>query len=143
MKTYLLPFAIALACAASAIAQVASPFPYGFGSYPSDWSGVLKKERAMPFKVLVPGHGAPQTDRVQLDRIRAALEDVRAQVAPLVAQGLTLDQMKAKVGLSRQKKSFVGDDPWLGRWFDDFWATPVITSAYHEAKGEPIVQGLR
>jgi glyoxylase-like metal-dependent hydrolase (beta-lactamase superfamily II) len=122
---------------------VIAPFPYGFGSYPSDWIGVLKKERAMPFKVLVPGHGAPQTDRVQLDRIRAALEDVRAQVAPLVAQGLTLDQVKAKVDLSRQKKGFVGDDPWLGRWFDDFWTTPVITSAYHEAKGEPIVQGLR
>jgi glyoxylase-like metal-dependent hydrolase (beta-lactamase superfamily II) len=122
---------------------VIAPFPYGFGSYPSDWIGVLKKERALPFKVLVPGHGMPQTDRAQLDRIRTALEDVRGQVAPLVAQGLTLDQVKAKVDLSRQKHGFVGDDPWLGRWFDDFWATPIVTSAYHEAKGEPIVQGVR
>jgi glyoxylase-like metal-dependent hydrolase (beta-lactamase superfamily II) len=122
---------------------VIAPFPYGFGSYPSDWIGVLKKLRAMPFKVLVPGHGMPQTDRGQIDRILAALEDVRGQVAPLVAKGLTLDQVKAKVDLSRQKQSFVGDDPWLGRWFDDFWATPIVTSAYHEAKGEPIVQSLR
>lgn len=122
---------------------VIAPFPYGFGSYPSDWIGVLKKLRAMPFKVLVPGHGMPQTDRAQFDRILAALEDVRGQVAPLVATGLTLDQVKARVDLSRQKHGFVGDDPWLGRWFDDFWATPIVTSAYHEAKGEPIVQGLR
>jgi glyoxylase-like metal-dependent hydrolase (beta-lactamase superfamily II) len=122
---------------------VIAPFPYGFGSYPSDWIGVLKKLRAMPFKVLVPGHGMPQTDRGQIDRILAALEDVRGQVAPLVAKGLTLDQVKAKVDLSRQKQSCVGDDPWLGRWFDDFWATPIVTSAYHEAKGEPIVQSLR
>lgn len=121
---------------------VIAPFPYGFGSYPSDWIGVLKKLRAMPFKVLVPGHGMPQTDRHQLDRILAALEDVRRQVAPLVAKGLTLDQVKAKVDLSRQKRGFVGDDPWLGRWFDDFWAVPIVTSAYHEAKGEPIVQSL-
>ena len=122
---------------------VIAPFPYGFGSYPADWIGVLKKERALPFKVLIPGHGMPQTDARQLDRIRAALEDVRAQVAPLVKQGLTLDQVKAKVDLSRWKRDFIGDDPWLGRWFDDFWTTPVVTSAYHEAKGEPIVQGLR
>ena len=122
---------------------VIAPFPYGFGSYPSDWIGVLKKLRAMPFKVLVPGHGMPQTDRAQLNRILAALEDVRGQVAILVAKGLTLDQVKAKVDLSRQKQSFVDDDPWLGRWFDDFWAAPIVTSAYREAKGEPIVQSLR
>jgi len=122
---------------------VIAPFPYGFGSYPTDWIGVLKKLRAMPFKVLVPGHGMPQTDRVQLNRILAALEDVRGQVAMLVAKGLTLDQVKAKVDLFRQKQSFVDDDPWLGRWFDDFWATPIVTSAYRETKGEPIVQSLR
>jgi glyoxylase-like metal-dependent hydrolase (beta-lactamase superfamily II) len=122
---------------------VIAPFPYGFGSYPSDWIGMLKKLRAVPFKVLVPGHGMPQTDRAQLDRILAALEDVRGQVAPLVAKGLMLDQVEVKVDLSRQKQGFVGDDPWLGRWFDDFWATPIVTSAYHEAKGEPIVQSLR
>jgi len=122
---------------------VIAPFPYGFGSYPTDWIGVLKKLRAMPFKVLVPGHGMPQSDRSQLNRILAALEDVRGQVAMLVAKGMTLDQVKAKVDLSRQKQSFVDNDQWLGRWFDDFWATPIVTSAYREAKGEPIVQSLR
>ncbi|HEX4304266.1 MAG TPA: MBL fold metallo-hydrolase [Rhizomicrobium sp.] len=121
---------------------VIAPFPYGFGSYPSDWIGMLKKLRAMPFKILVPGHGMPQTDARQIGRIRAALEDVRAQVAPLVAQGLTLNQVKAKVDLSRQRRDFIGDDPWLAHWFDDFWTTPVVTSTYHEAKGEPIVQSL-
>jgi hypothetical protein len=85
----------------------------------------------------------PQTDRAQLNRILAALEDVRGQVAMLVAKGLTLDQVRAKVDLSRQKQSFVDDDPWLGRWFDDFWTIPIVTSAYREAKGEPIVQSLR
>src|SRR5690348_6984054 len=122
---------------------VIAPFPYGFGSYPTDWIGVLKKLRAMPFKVLVPGHGMPQSDRSQLNRILAALEDVRGQAAMLVAKGMTLDQVKAKVDLSRQKQSFVDNDQWLGRWFDDFWATPIVTSAYREAKGEPIVQSLR
>ena len=34
-----------------------------------------------------------ESDRAQLDRIAATLKDVRAQVAPLVKQGLTLEQV--------------------------------------------------
>jgi glyoxylase-like metal-dependent hydrolase (beta-lactamase superfamily II) len=118
------------------------PFPYGFESYPSDWIETLGKLRAIPFRTLVPGHGMPQTDRVQLDRIARVLNDVRAQVAPLAAQGLTLEQVRAKVDLDADAKLFVGSDPWLNRWFKAFFADPIVTSAYKEAKGEPIVQDL-
>ena len=93
------------------------PFPYGFGSYPSDWIAVLKKLRAMPFRILLPGHGQPQHDRRQIDKIVAALEDVRTQVGRLVSQGQSLDEVQANVDLSAQQRAFVGDDPWLGRWF--------------------------
>jgi len=119
------------------------PFPYGFGSYPSDWLATMAKLRAIPFKTLIPGHGMPQTDRVQIDRIERTLKDVRAQVAPLAAQGLTLEQVHAKVDLSANAKLFVGSDPWLNRWFKAFFTDPIVTSAYKEAKGEPIVQNLR
>lgn len=118
------------------------PFPYGFESYPSRWSEMLKKLRAMNFATLVPGHGMPQHDRAQIDRIIAAIEGVRAQVAPLVAKGLTPAEVQAKVDFSQQQKSFVGDDAWLGRWFREFWAKPIVKSAYKEVKGEPIIQGF-
>jgi glyoxylase-like metal-dependent hydrolase (beta-lactamase superfamily II) len=121
---------------------VVLPFPYGFESYPARWSGVLKKLRAMKFATLVPGHGMPQHDRGQVDRIIAAIESVRAQVAPLVAKGLSLAEVETKVDFSQQQKSFVGGDAWLGRWFREFWAKPIVESAYKEAKGEPIVQGF-
>jgi glyoxylase-like metal-dependent hydrolase (beta-lactamase superfamily II) len=121
---------------------VISPFPYGYECYPADWLAVLAKLRAMDFRVLIPGHGAPEQDRRQLDAIAAALRDVRAQVAPLAAAGLTLDQVQARVDLSAQQKRFVGDDPWLGRWFKAFWVQPAVTSAWKEAKSLPIVQGL-
>ena len=78
-----------------------------------------------------------------IGRIEAALKDVRSQVAPLVAQGLTLDQVKAKVDLSAEIKLFCGDDPWLGAWFRAFFVDPIVTSAYKEAKGQPIVQSLK
>ena len=119
------------------------PFPYGFGSYPSDWLATLGKLRAIPFRTLIPGHGMPQTDRSQIDRIERTLKDVRAQVAPLAAQGLTLEQVRTKVDLGADAKLFVGSDPWLNKWFKAFFTDPIVASAYKEAKGDPIVQDLR
>ena len=121
---------------------VIAPFPYGYESYPASWIGVLRRLRAYPFRVLVPGHGQPEHDARQIDRISAALQAVEAQVAPLAKQGLTLAQVEAKADFSAQQRSFVGDDPWLGLWFKAFWVEPIVESAYKEAKGQPIVQGL-
>jgi glyoxylase-like metal-dependent hydrolase (beta-lactamase superfamily II) len=123
--------------------DVILPFPYGFESYPSDWIAALGRLRALKYKVLIPGHGMPQTDTKQLDRIVAALKDVRAQMAPLAKQGLTLEQATARIDLNAQARIFVGDDPWLRTWFKSFFADPIAVSAYKEAKGLPIVQGLK
>lgn len=122
---------------------VVAPIPFGFGGYPADWIATLGKVRAYDFKTLIPGHGAPQRDRAYVDKVRAALVDVRAQVAPLAASGLALKDVHAKVDVDRQARPFVGDDPWLLRWFVDDWLTPIVTSAYKEAKGQPIVQSLK
>jgi glyoxylase-like metal-dependent hydrolase (beta-lactamase superfamily II) len=122
---------------------VVAPFPYGFGSYPEEWLGVIDRVRAYDFRILVPGHGAPQTDRAYLDRLSAALTDVRAQVGRLAAEGLSLEEVRKRVDASVQARVFVGDDPWLRRWFDEFWVKPIVNSAYKEAKGQPIVQSLR
>jgi glyoxylase-like metal-dependent hydrolase (beta-lactamase superfamily II) len=118
------------------------PFPYGFESYPADWIVTLGKLRAIRFKTLILGHGMPQTDRVQIDRIARVLRNVRAQVAPLAAQGLTLEQVRARVDLGADAELFGGSDPWINTWFKAFFADPIATSAYKEAKGQPIVQNL-
>jgi len=59
---------------------VVSPIPYAAASYPSEWVEVLKKLEGFDFAVLVPGHGEPQYDHAYLDKVVAALENVRAQV---------------------------------------------------------------
>lgn len=121
---------------------VVAPIPFGYGSYPAEWQAVLAKVRAYPFKVLIPGHGAPQRDRAYVDRLDALLGDVRREVAPLARQGLTLEQVQSKVTLEAEARSFVGEDPWLRRWFDEYWTRPIVADAYKEARGEPIVQSL-
>lgn len=122
---------------------VAAPLPFGFGGYPADWIATLAKVRGFDFRALVPGHGPPQRDRVYIDRLSAALAEIRAQVAPLAAQGLTLEQVRARIDVTAQIQGFVGDDPWLRRWFIDYWVNPIVASAYKEAKGQPIVQSLQ
>ena len=119
------------------------PFPYGFESYPADWIVVLDRIRQLPFAILIPGHGMPQNNRDQIDKISAALKNVQAQVVPLVAQKLALEQVQANVDLSSDEAALVGNDPWLRKWFKNFWADPIVVSAYKEAKGEPIVQSLQ
>jgi glyoxylase-like metal-dependent hydrolase (beta-lactamase superfamily II) len=120
---------------------VVAPTPYGFNAYPADWIAVLEKIKALPFVRLVPGHGAVQGDRSYLDRLIGSLKDVRAQVAPLAAQGLSLEAVQAKVDYSEQVRLFAGDSAWAKRWFEAYWLGPITSSAYREAKGIPIEPG--
>jgi len=121
---------------------VVAPFPFGFRSYPADWLRTLEQLQAYNFRVLVPGHGPPQRDRAYLDRLSAAITEVRANVTPLAAQGLSLEEVRKRVDFASQARAFVGDDPWLRHWFQEYWIAPFVASAYKEAKQEPIVQSL-
>jgi glyoxylase-like metal-dependent hydrolase (beta-lactamase superfamily II) len=122
---------------------VVAPFPFGFGSYPADWLQTLTTLRRYDFQVLVPGHGPPQRDRAYLDRLAAALTDVRTQVTALAAAGLSLEEVDRRFDATTQLETFAGDDPWLARWVRQYWLSPIIASAYKEAKGQPIVQSLK
>lgn len=121
---------------------VVAPFPFGYGSYPAEWSSVLADLERIPFRTLVPGHGAPQHDRAYLRRLASALAEVRARVAPLAAKGVPLDEARKQLDFTAQAQRFVGADPWLRRWFKAYWTDPIVTSAYKEVRGEPIVQSL-
>jgi glyoxylase-like metal-dependent hydrolase (beta-lactamase superfamily II) len=118
---------------------VVSPIPYGFGSYPQDWIGVLNRLKGFDYTILVPGHGRPMRDRVYIDQLIALLADIRAQVAP-VAQA-PLDEARRGVDLRAHADLFSGGDPWKRRWFGAYWTQPIVASAWREARGEPIVQG--
>ena len=119
---------------------VVAPIPFGFGSYPADWLRSLQVLRAYPFRLLIPGHGAPERDRAYLDRLAGLIAEVRRQVAPLAAAHLSYDETLKKVDLNRERRMFVGDDPWLDLWFDRYWAEPFVKMAWQEANGIPITQ---
>jgi glyoxylase-like metal-dependent hydrolase (beta-lactamase superfamily II) len=120
---------------------VVAPVPFGFGSYPADWIKTLEELKARDFAILIPGHGAPMRDTAYVDRLIALISTVREQVTPLVAQGLDLAATRRRIDLGAARAEFTRGDPWLGRWFDQYWRDPFVEAAWREAKGLPIVQG--
>lgn len=120
---------------------VVQPVPYAAASYPQSWIGVLQKLKAYDFAYLVPGHGEVQTDRVYLDKLIAALSEVRAKVAPLAKRGVALDDVYKRIDLEDIKRTFAGNDPWKRQLLGAFFLHAIVSNAYAEALGRPIVQG--
>jgi len=120
---------------------VVAPIPFGFNAYPADWQRTLRTMRARHPAVWIPGHGAAMRDDKYVAQVADLIGHTRDAVAPLVKQGMTLDEMIKRVDLSADRARFVGDDPWLVRWFDRYWTQPFIDAAFREATGEPIEQG--
>ena len=119
---------------------VVSPTPFGFGSYPAEWIATLGKIKAMGFTTLIPGHGQPQADGVYLDKLIAAIGDARAQVAPLARSGMSLEEVREKLDFSKSIALF-GDTPRIRVNAQNLFFEPMVSNAYKEARGEPIIQG--
>lgn len=120
---------------------VVSPYPFGFGSYPADWINTLGKLKALGFSTLIPGHGDLQTDTDYLDKLITTISEIRMQVGPLARQGLSLEEVRKKVDLTRVGELF-GNTPRANANFQGLFADPMIEAAYKEALGQPIVQGV-
>lgn len=119
---------------------VVMPVPFGFFSFPGDWINVLERLKALNYAILVPGHGEPQTDTAYVDKLITSITDFRTQVAPLAQQGLTLDEVRARMDYTRQQELF-GDTPRNRLLLEPFWQRTMTVNAYREARGEPFEQG--
>jgi len=120
---------------------VVAPIPYAAHTYPGEWIATLRALEAYDFAWLVPGHGAPMRDRTYVDKVIAALEAVRAQVAPLAKADTPLADVRKRLDLSAMKTGFTGGDPWLSFLIDAVFTGDLVSNAYKEARGETVVQG--
>ena len=120
---------------------VVHPIPYASASYPGSWLTVIDRLKSYDFAFLVPGHGAIQTDRRYLERLQAAIADIRSQVAPLAARGMELADVRKEIRFTKLQDEFAGADTWDRAQMRGFFLDALVSNAYKEAKGEPIVQG--
>jgi glyoxylase-like metal-dependent hydrolase (beta-lactamase superfamily II) len=119
---------------------VVSPYPFGFGSYSGDWIQTIGKIKALGFTTLIPGHGLPMSDATYLDKLVAAMTDLRDQVIPLAKAGTSLEDVRKKVDFSKSILMF-GDTPRAKANVQGLFFDPMIGSVYKEALGQPIIQG--
>lgn len=119
---------------------VVSPYPFGFGSYSGDWIETLGKIKALGFTTLIPGHGMPMSDGSYLDKLIAAMTDLRTQIFPLAKAGMSLDDVKKKVDFAKSIAMF-GDKPRDKANLQGLFFDPMTGSVYKEALGQPIRQG--
>lgn len=119
---------------------VVAPLPFGFNSYPAEWSQSLALLGSYDFKVLVPGHGAPQRDRTYLNRLSGSIATLRTTVGNLARAGAKMEDAQKQVA-TLGAEAFTGGDPWLRRWYESYWTEPFAEAVWKEAKGQPIEQG--
>ena len=117
---------------------VVGPVPYMFNVYPAEMLKAFDRIRKFDFRVMIPGHGARQATHVYLDQLSNLVRDVREQIVTLVRQKLTLEQVQAKMDGTPYRQVFTHGDPWLGFWFDNYTWGPLVESAFHEARGDPL-----
>jgi cyclase len=116
------------------------PIPFGTGSYVSEWIAVMKKLDAMDAAVIVPGHGPVEHDETHLHAMTALLESIDSQVRDAVKAGLSLDDTRKKVDISKFTEQLTGGIASRKRNFEQFFVTPMVELAYKQAKGEPTVE---
>jgi len=120
---------------------VVNPVPYASASFPAKWIEVIAALKGLQYQKLIPGHGPVLSDTTYLDRLSAALSEVTGQVSKLAAEGKSLDEVSKQVKLEALAEQFSAGDDWDRARFGDFFSGPVVSNAYKEAKGQPIVQG--
>jgi glyoxylase-like metal-dependent hydrolase (beta-lactamase superfamily II) len=120
---------------------VVYPSPYSFGSHLGAWALTLRKLQALGATSLVPGHGPVLRDGAYVAKVIELIEETRRQVKAAADEGLSLEDTRKRVDLSRFRRELAGDDYWRGQAFDGFFLQPAVGQAYKEAKGEPIVEG--
>jgi glyoxylase-like metal-dependent hydrolase (beta-lactamase superfamily II) len=117
---------------------VVAPIPYMFNIYPEENVRTLERLRGYDPRLIIPGHGEPLHGTAYLQQLIAFMSDVRTQTSALAQRGLSVEDATAQIQLEPFADAFAGDDPWLRVWFRDYAATPLIESAYREARGEAL-----
>lgn len=113
---------------------VVRPTPYGFGSFPREWAETLRQIRALPFDLLVPGHGEVQRDRRYLSTLIELMESVSEQTCAALEAGVDdVEGVRELVDFSEFDERIAGEDPLRRHLFDIWFKQPILESAYTEA----------
>ena len=112
-----------------------SPVPYSYGSYPGEWSAVLGKLEAMDADVIVPGHGPVMHDKAYMRQVRELLDGVVAEVGRVWKPGMSGDDVRKAMDLSKARDAFCHGDKSLEASFKASIETAGVDRATQQLEG--------
>jgi cyclase len=80
--------------------------PFMRDAYPVEWVATLEALRKLDWDYAIPGHGGVQNGKDQIDKLIAYMVDMVAAVQDASAKGLTLEQAKRSIDLSKHAGNF-------------------------------------
>jgi glyoxylase-like metal-dependent hydrolase (beta-lactamase superfamily II) len=113
---------------------VVYPIPFIYGGYPSSWVKVIDSVKALAPATIVPGHGPVMRDFTYVNEVSNLLQSLATQVSAAVARGLTLDETRKAVDLTKFHDSLVKGDASREGTFQASILNSGIEAAYEEAK---------
>jgi cyclase len=120
---------------------IVNPFPYGTGSFYSEWSATLQKLLALDARVIVPGHGSVERDDAYVKRLIRLLGSLREQVANSIKEGLSLEDTQKRVTLTDAMQEFCGGQEFKDMCQNSFlhnFIEPAVARTYKEQKDGPL-----
>ena len=114
---------------------VQAQFLYAATSWPVEWARTLREIEATDVAALVPGHGPVLHDLSYTRATRELVEGVCAQVAEMLRQGLTLQQIQQRVDTKRLRAA---SPAWVGAEKDDDWKQSIqflVERTWHALRG--------
>ena len=109
------------------------PIPFAYGSFPAEWIGTLKTLRALDTTAIVPGHGPVMRDTAYMDLVIELLESLVEQVGDAVRRGLSLEDTRKAVDLTRFRERLSDGDSLRSAQFGDSLVRVAVESAYKAA----------
>jgi len=111
------------------------PVPYSYGSYLSEWSVVLGKLEAIEADVIVPGHGPVMHDKAYMRQVRELLDAVVAEVRRVWKPGMSADDVRKLIDLSKSRDAFCHGDKTLEANFKASIETAGVDRATQQLEG--------
>jgi glyoxylase-like metal-dependent hydrolase (beta-lactamase superfamily II) len=118
---------------------VVVPSPYAFNMPPRPWAEVLRRIKELDYDVLVPGHGAVQTDTAYVDLLIATADNIADQAEQLIASGTPEDDIAAALDFSDIEEKFTGGDEQIRIAYEAWFEGPFRAAAVKALGDGPMV----
>jgi len=121
---------------------VVHPIPFSYGSYLGEWPAVLQKMADLKPAIVVPGHGPVMHDTAYLEQARALLLAVMAEVKRVWKPGMSGDDVRKAMDISKQRDIFCKHDRTAEANFDNSIGQAGVDRAVQELEGKMKPEGF-